>query len=199
MARQVTREEMRDNLSRSRESGLVLCADNVRNNISFICHCCGCCCNVLLGISRFGYPNIVVTSNYLAQVNADECIQCGQCVEACPIHAIDDNDPSGMPYVNEAFCLGCGVCALRCRSESLRLVSRVKRVYCPEDTFERVIMQCLDQGTLQNILFREPGNISHAFLRGFVGGVLKLAPVKRALLGDRLRSRFVSALRNAAN
>lgn len=199
MARRVTREEMRDNLSRSRENGLVLCADNVRNNVSFICHCCSCCCNVLLGISRFGYPNIVVTSNYLARVDADDCTQCGLCAAACPIHAIDDTDPGGIPRVNESLCLGCGVCALNCQSESLKLVHRAKRVYCPEDTFERVIMQCLDQGTLQNILFRDPGSISHSFLRGFVGGVLKLPPVKRALLGERLRSRFVSALRRAAN
>jgi hypothetical protein len=31
MAREVSREEMHDNLVQSREQGLVLCADNVRN------------------------------------------------------------------------------------------------------------------------------------------------------------------------
>lgn len=199
MAREVSREEMRDNLSNSREKGLVLCADNVRKNVSFICHCCGCCCNVLLGISRFGYPNVVVTSNYLARIDSDECIQCEACVEACPIDAIVDGENNGCPTVDESLCLGCGVCALQCQSESLKLEARDKRVYYPEDTFERIILQNLDQGTLQNLLFSHPSKVSHAFLRGFVGGFLKLPPVKRALLGDRFRSRFLTAMRRSAN
>ena len=199
MAKEVSREEMRDNLASSREKGLVLCADNVRKNVSFICHCCGCCCNVLLGISRFGYPNVVVTSNYIARIDTDECLKCGICVEACPVNAINEGENDDCPKVNESICLGCGVCTLRCQSESLKLVRRNQRVYYPEDTFERVILQSLDQGTLQNMLFSDPSKISHAFLRGFVGGFLKLPPIKRALLGDRFRSRFLSKLRRSAS
>jgi len=199
MAKEVSREEMRDNLARAREKGLVLCADNVRKNVSFICHCCGCCCNVLLGISRFGYPNVVVTSNYIARIDTDECLKCGTCVEACPVKAINEGENHDCPKVNESICLGCGVCALQCRSDSLKLVKRDQRVCYPEDTFERVILQSLDQGTLQNLLFSDPSKISHTFLRGFVGGFLKLPPIKRALLGDRFRSRFLSTLRRSAS
>jgi Pyruvate/2-oxoacid:ferredoxin oxidoreductase delta subunit len=199
MAKEVSREEMRDNLASSREKGLVLCGDNVRNNVSFICHCCSCCCNVLLGVSRFGYPNVVVTSNYIARIDTDECLKCGICVEACPVNAISEGENHDYPEVNESICLGCGVCALRCQSESLKLASREQRVYYPEDTFERVILQSLDQGTLQNLLFSDPVKISHAFLRGFVGGFLKLPPIKRALLGDRFRSRFLTTLRRSPN
>jgi len=199
MAKEVSRGEMKENLARSKEKGLVLCADNVRNDISFICHCCSCCCNVLLGITRFGYPNIVVTSNYIAKINANECIGCRTCVETCPINAISMNEGDDIPRVNESICLGCGVCGLNCQSDSLKLVSREKRVHYPEDTFERVILQSLDKGTLQNLLFSDPTKISHTFLRGFVGGFLKLKPVKRALLGDQLRSRFLNTLRKSAN
>ena len=90
-ARQVSKSEMLDNLARSKDLGLVLCADNVKKDVSFICHCCGCCCNVLLGVSRFGYPNVVVSSNYIARVDPDECQQCGVCVETCPVNAISQN------------------------------------------------------------------------------------------------------------
>lgn len=198
MAREVSRSEMLENLARSKDHGLVLCADNVRKDVSFICHCCGCCCNVLLGISRMGYPNVVVSTNYVARVNPDECLECGTCVKACPINAIDESADGGCPVVNESLCLGCGVCGLQCPSESLKLVKREKRVYYPEDTFERVILQSLEQGTLQNLIFNDTTKITHAFLRGFIGGILKLPPIKRALLGEAFRSRFISALRRTA-
>ena len=67
LGREISKSEMLDNLQRSRETGLVLNADNVRKNIAFICHCCGCCCNVLLGISKFGYTNAVLSSSFIAQ------------------------------------------------------------------------------------------------------------------------------------
>ena len=197
MAREVSREEMKDNLDRSKEKGLVLCADNVRNDISFICHCCSCCCNVLLGVSRFGYPNVVVSSNYIARVEEDDCIRCGECVESCPVNAIKDGHNGDATEVDQTTCLGCGVCVLSCQTGAMKLLSREQRTYCPEDTFERVILQSLEQGTLQNLLFGNPRKLSHSFLRGFVGGFLKLPPVKRALLGDQLRSRFLSALRGS--
>lgn len=196
-AKEVSKAEMLDNLARAKELGLVLCSDNVKKNISFICHCCGCCCNVLLGISRFGFPNTVVSSNYIARIDPDDCIQCGTCVETCPIGAIAGVSDNGTPEIKDSLCLGCGVCALNCESESLKLVERKKRVYYPEDSFEHVIMQSLEQGTLQNLLFRNPQSITHAFMRGFVGGFLKLPPVKKAIMSDMLRSRFLTALKKA--
>jgi len=196
MAREVSQSEMLDNLARSKDLGLVLCADNVRKDVSFICHCCGCCCNILLGISRMGFPNVVVSSNYVAQVNPNDCTECGACIEACPINAIDESEDGGCPVVNESLCLGCGVCGLQCPGDSLKLVNRTQRIYYPEDTFERVILQNLDQGTLQNLLFSDTSKITHAFLRGFIGGILKLSPIKRTLLSDTFRSRFISALRH---
>lgn len=61
LAREWSKAEMLEHLSWSRENGLVLCADNVQG-AWFMCHCCGCCCNAIAGISRFGYPNAVATS-----------------------------------------------------------------------------------------------------------------------------------------
>ncbi len=188
LANEVSRGEMKENLARSREAGLVLCADNVKQDISFICHCCGCCCNVLLGVSKFGYPNAVVTSNYIARSDEDTCLECGECTEACPVNAITNG---GLPKIDEDICLGCGVCALNCESESMKLVKREQRVLHPENTFQRVILQSLEQGTLQNLLFANPQSASQGFMRGFVGGFLKLPPVKKALMSDTLRSSFL--------
>lgn len=193
-AKEVSKTEMLENNARSKEMRLVLCADNVRRDISYICHCCGCCCNVLLGVSRFGYPNTVVTSNYIAKIDNEECAACGTCEDACPVNAIESTN-GDIPQVNEKVCLGCGVCALDCSTESLKLVPREQRVLHPEDTFERVILQSLERGTLQNVLFVNPQSASHSFMRGLVGGFLRLPPVKKSLMSDTLRSRFLTFMR----
>ncbi len=190
LAREMSKSEMREQLARSREVGLVLCADNVKKNVSFICQCCGCCCNVLQGISRFGYPNAVVTSRYIARSDEDVCLECGLCAEACPIDAIT-NGTEGPPVIDDDLCLGCGVCALKCESEAMKLTKREQRVLQPENTFQRVILQSLEQGTLQNLLFTNPQSLTHGFMRGFVGGFLKLPPMKKSLMSDRLRSSFL--------
>jgi Pyruvate/2-oxoacid:ferredoxin oxidoreductase delta subunit len=193
-AKEVSKSEMLELLARSKEMGLVLCADNVKKDVTFICHCCGCCCNALLGVSKFGYPGMVVTSNFIAQSNQDLCTECGTCAETCPINAIE-MVPETSPRIDESICLGCGVCALKCPSGALKLVKRKQRVLHPEDTFERIILQCLERGTLQNMMFNNLQSKGHAFMRGFVGGFLKLPPVKKALMSDTLRSSFLGMMK----
>jgi ferredoxin len=203
-AKEVSRTEMLENVARAKEFKLVLTADNVQKHVGFICQCCGCCCNLMLGISRHGYPNTIVTSTYISQVEVDKCTGCEKCARACPIHAIEMvpivNPPTKKPKdprVDEAICLGCGVCALVCHENAVRLVKRDQRVLHPVTTIERVILQSLERGTLQNQLFDDPQSVSQQFLRGFVGAFLRLPPVKKALLSEQLRSRFLAALKSA--
>jgi len=201
LAKEVSKTEMLENVARSKELGLVLNADNVKKDITYICHCCGCCCNVLQGISKYGCTSMVVTSGYAPKAT-DDCEGCGKCARACPIHAIemvrtDDPRPKKKkrPKVDTTICLGCGVCAMGCKTGALKLHKADKRAIYPEDTFERVILQCLDKGTLQNQLFDNPRSMTHRFMGGVVGGFLRLSPVKRALMSDALRSTFLASLK----
>lgn len=204
LAREISRAEMRDHFVRSRELGLVLNADNVQKNISFVCHCCKCCCNPLLGIRLLGYPHCIVTSSFIAAIDHPTCTGCGQCLTACPVDAISmapisTESPSQVAIVDNSICLGCGVCCLKCKPRACRLKKRTRQVIHPETTFERIMLQCLERGTLQNQIFDNPQSLTHQFMRGFIGGFLKLPPIKRALMSDKLRSRFLAAMKKGAS
>jgi NAD-dependent dihydropyrimidine dehydrogenase PreA subunit len=202
MAKEVSKTQMLEHFARSKELGLVFNADNVQKNITFICHCCGCCCNILLGISKFGYPNFVVTSNYIAEIDEHLCNGCGKCAKACKIDAIQmvsiekpATKKKKDAKIDKDFCIGCGVCALSCPTKALQLVKREKRVIMPETTFERIILQTLKAGNLQHHIFDNPQSKTQDFMRGFVGGFLRIPSVKRTLLSDALRSTFLATMK----
>lgn len=202
LAKKVSREQIHEVLKTSVEKGLVLNSDNTRRGIRFICQCCACCCTMLNGVSTYGYTNALVTSSFLANVREDECIGCGRCAKACPINAISLADAGvnekgkkkKKAVVDKNICLGCGVCALSCKTKALALEKRPQKVIHPHTTFERVILQTLDKGTLQNQIFDNPKSITHRTMRAVTGAFLNLPPVKQALMSDTLRSRFLSAM-----
>ena len=202
MARPISRSEMRDIVQRSKDLKLVFSVDNVQKQPAFLCHCCGCCCDIMEGINRHGYPNAIVSSSLMPRVVMEDCNGCQKCGRACHVSAITmipDPMQAGTkrmfkPVINEEQCIGCGVCGLVCDPDAIKMVKRPQHVIHPETTFERVILQCLERGTLQNQLFDEPDRVSHKVMRGIVGGFLRLSPVKRALMSDALRSRFLAAL-----
>jgi len=202
-ARPIDKMQMRDILARSRDQGLTLSADNVRRDAGFICHCCGCCCNLLQGVRETGYTGILVTSNFVAVVDESLCTGCGLCARACPVAfaTMQEREPGVAPRTPknvariDPSCLGCGVCALKCPTGALKLRPRPRKVHHPEDSFERVMLQALERDTFQTFIFDNPQSRTQEFMRALVGGFLKLPPVKRALMGERLRSRFLTALR----
>lgn len=205
LGREVSKSEMLENFSRSKELGLVFCADNTKRNPMVICHCCKCCCNYLAGANRYGFPNSAVTSNFISVIDDTRCTGCGKCVEICPVNAaslVSANDPrkkkKKKAKVDEGLCVGCGVCVRKCSSVAMGMINRGSRVIHPETTFERIILLSLERGNVQNVIFDNPGSVTQKYMRTFIGAFLKLSPVKRTLMSDLFRSAFLSSARGVA-
>ncbi len=199
LAKNISREEMNEKLMASKEAGLVLNADNVQKGIAYICHCCKCCCNVLNAVNNHGITEALVTSSYIADIDYDLCKGCGICESVCPVNAIKmvpettpDLKRKKRPVIDKTLCLGCGVCGLKCKAKSASLISREQRVIPPETPLQKIMLQCIERGTLQYQLFDDPSRITHKFARIFIGAFLKLPPIKRALMKDELRSSFLN-------
>lgn len=85
-----------------------------------ICNCCDCCCGAMQ-FHKMGVP-MLASSGYLAKIDQDLCLSCGNCQEYCQFNALVF-DQSGSNIVDKAACMGCGICISKCPHEAIRLVS----------------------------------------------------------------------------
>ncbi len=87
--RQITREEAFEIIRKAEENGLMHQIPNLDGSgkTHAICNCCGCGCLSLRSAAMFKNTDMV-RSNYVARVNPDNCVACGQCVENCPVNAL---------------------------------------------------------------------------------------------------------------
>jgi len=200
-AREIDVAECLDLLQVAYEHNLVQFGENVRNKVSFICNCCGCCCEAMIASRRFAILNPVHTSNFLPHINETTCNGCGQCVSVCPVEAmilVSANDPKNpkmkVAKVNEDLCLGCAVCVRNCARNSIILKSRPVRVLTPLDGVHKAVIMAIERGKLQNLIFDNQVLWSHRALAGVLGVILKLPPIKQILASKQIKSRYLEAL-----
>lgn len=88
-ARQITRQEAEEIFRKAEENGLMHQMPNLEGagESAAICNCCGCSCFAIRISNMFNCPD-AERSNYHAEINQDNCVACGQCVENCPVNAI---------------------------------------------------------------------------------------------------------------
>lgn len=166
-AKEISKSEALENLAKFKELGLVVNVDNVQKDVSFMCHCCKCCCNLLCGVNKHGYPNSVVSSTYIAEVDESKCRNYDRCYEVCPVDCIErvtvespTSNKKTKPKIDESRCIGCGICAAKCPAGAIKMVKRKQRVIHPATIYERLMLQSLERGTLQYQLFDNPENIT---------------------------------------
>jgi Na+-translocating ferredoxin:NAD+ oxidoreductase RNF subunit RnfB len=200
IARPVDVKEGLDLLEQAYERNLVQFGENVRRSVSFICNCCGCCCEALLGIKRFGsiFP---IHTNYLPGIDESTCSGCGKCVDVCPVEAmsiVSANDPhqskKRKARLNEEICLGCGLCVRTCSSRSITLSPHPKRIITPLNSFHRTVLMAIERGKLQNLIFDNHAQWNHRAMAAILGVILKLPPVKKTMAGRQMKSRYLEYL-----
>jgi len=123
-AKKASLEQALKALQRSHETGLVHIAYTFKGSEKpdVICSCCSCCCHSMSALVRFGIPEAVVASKYVAVNDPETCIGCGKCVERCQFKA--RRLENGELVYNDARCFGCGVCVSTCPTQSISLANR---------------------------------------------------------------------------
>ncbi len=191
-ARLISKEEAKEVLELSYESNLVQIGENVREHPAFICNCCGCCCEALQAARRFSPMQPVATTNYIPKVSLETCIGCGKCAKVCPILAISMKEKR--PVIDEEICLGCGVCARNCPAKAIALERRSIQVITPVNSTHRFVLQAIEKGTLQNLVFDNQAFANHRAMAAVFGTILKLPPLKQALASKQFKSVYLDKL-----
>ena len=200
-AREIGIGESLDILQEARDRGLVQFGENAQKGVSFICNCCGCCCEALIAARRLAALHPIQTTSFLPVVEEASCTGCGSCAGACPVEAIglvSANDPRRpkrrKARVSAEICLGCGVCVRACPSKALRLDPRPARVISPVTSAHRAVLMAIERGTLPHLIFDTHAFASHRAMAAVLGAILKLPPLKQAMASRQMKSRYLAKL-----
>jgi len=141
VARELSRDEMNDLITRAEQEGMVLQPANAKDP-EFICCCCGCCCGVLTAAKKFPQPAEFVQSNFYVQIDPEKCAACGECMEICQMDALVS--VNSHTEVLQSHCIGCGNCLNVCTSDAISLLKKEKETVPPKDKdemYKRMIME----------------------------------------------------------
>jgi electron transport complex protein RnfB len=158
-AKEITKEETLSILDKAEDAGFVLQPENTQKP-NFICCCCSDCCNVLTTVKKFPRPVEYYHSNYFSKVDSEKCDLCWDCIEKCPMDALEMEDDS--PSVNLDRCIGCGVCVSTCKSGACELIAKDTKHVPPKDSeamYKKILVERIGIGgmlkTLPKMIFHQ--------------------------------------------
>jgi len=141
VAKELDREEINGLVTRAENEGMVLQPANTQSP-EFICCCCGCCCGVLTAAKKFPSPAEFLQSNFYAEIDPEECVACGECMEICQMDALVS--VNSHTEVLRSHCIGCGVCLNVCATEAISLIKKEEETVPPKDSkqmYKKMIME----------------------------------------------------------
>ncbi|MFX0071567.1 MAG: DUF362 domain-containing protein [Candidatus Hermodarchaeota archaeon] len=121
-AKQISKEEALKILKEAEDVGLVHKAihnhQDPNDEEVGLCNCCKCCCGNFVNFYSGTSPTSTFSS-YLANINEETCVGCGNCVNICPMEALYLEET--IAVINKDRCIGCGLCAHHCPENSINL------------------------------------------------------------------------------
>ncbi|URZ02550.1 4Fe-4S dicluster domain-containing protein [Clostridium felsineum] len=192
--RAIEAAEALDILNMAYDYNLVQCGENVRSGSVFLCNCCGCCCEGMQAIKNFGYLMPIQTTPFIPKVIEESCVGCGKCAKACPIDAMKVDPVTHKAKNDEEICLGCGVCVRNCPKKAIYLKNRGNKIITPANTTHRIVLQAIEKGKLQELIFDNKALFSHRAMAAVLSSILKLSPVKKAMASKQLKSVYLDKL-----
>jgi Fe-S-cluster-containing hydrogenase component 2 len=134
IADHVSVNEALDHTNKKIASGLIPMVGRVRMDDFFygipnrgrmltVCFCCPCCCSILSTIPYLpaeAKSSIVRLKNVAVVVDAEKCMQCRHCIDACFAKAITLS--GDRIHHDDHKCIGCGRCSMVCPQQATSLV-----------------------------------------------------------------------------
>lgn len=121
VGREITPEEAIEIIEKADMLGLVHAGANSKH-LSNICNCCRCCCVSMKGITLLGHEkHRYMNALFESIIDFEKCIACRNCIDRCPVGAIEVKDTA---IVDRDRCLGCGLCASICPENAISLQIR---------------------------------------------------------------------------
>ena len=106
------------------EHGLVhLTIYNPEQHVYALCSCCECCCHDIGFMKQLGRPDLVAHSDYVAVVDTEACVQCGECTLSGVFLAPRAGNRERWCFYQDK-CYGCGLCVSTCASNAVQMVLR---------------------------------------------------------------------------
>lgn len=211
LCERITTAEALQIIETSKAAGLVQIGENVQRRVSYICNCCGCCCEMFRAMKVGDIRNAITTSAWIMQIESQKCTGCGRCGEVCPINAIEvaaeASDatpsrpngaatppvPSRKATLAEDSCLGCGVCQRICRPGAISMKPRDRKILPPDTVIDRMAMMAIERNKLADLIFDRRGPVSHRALARVVAMLEKTPLLKAVAAIAPLRSAFLRA------
>lgn len=200
LAKHISVSESMHLLEKSKAAGLAQTGDNVQNDLSYICNCCGCCCGMMEALKTFDMNNAIVSSSWIMEIDEELCNGCAKCESACPVDAIEmvkyqmDGRKRQKAVRDEEVCLGCGVCPTYCDKGAATLKARPQRIYTPEKSFDKYATMAIERGKLSDLIFYDYDGFSHRTFGRVLSVLEKTSPVKALMAIEPLKSTFLNRL-----
>jgi Pyruvate/2-oxoacid:ferredoxin oxidoreductase delta subunit len=91
--------------------------------IGAVCNCDRTDCLAMRCTITHGMP-LMFRAEYVAQVDADACVGCRQCMRVCQFGAMSYSPSNQKVSIDQRWCYGCGICRSACAKNAIHLHDR---------------------------------------------------------------------------